>query len=184
MWKENSSKIIRAGMLLKNVPTLIPNDSSKERFKYFPYSIIITQPCDIESHFTSLEKYEQDINLDKKYPKQTIFQLLLCPAFDQEKFIEGTHLYDQYSVKFDQMKMKEFEKLRDLKDFRYHYIESKFQHDGLPNLIIDFKHYFTMPLSVIYELVSINNPSYILDHFYFIQISDRFAHYLQRVGIP
>ncbi len=68
------------------------------------------------------------------------------------------------------------------KNERYHFLE-KNEELCLPNLIIDFKQYYTIPTHILYKLYK--------DHFvgslkplFREDLSHRFAFYLSRIGLP
>ncbi len=75
----------------------------------------------------------------------------------------------------------EKKKITQNNNIRYHYIE--FSKDILlPPLVIDFKHYFTVSLGNLEE--QLTNRIYSIDPLFRESISNRFAHYLSRIGLP
>ena len=66
--------------------------------------------------------------------------------------------------------------------YRYHFLDS----DGVflvPDLVIDFKHFFTIPREVIYERA---REKYLatLGSLFRENLSLRFSQYLNRIGLP
>jgi len=64
---------------------------------------------------------------------------------------------------------------------RYHYLKED-KDKGIPELIIDFKHYYTIHIEVLYN----SEDKYLcsLDDLYKEDLSQRFASYLSRIGLP
>ena len=77
----------------------------------------------------------------------------------------------------------EMKKIRKNQVLRYHYFKGP--DEGIPDFIIDFRHYFTLPATFIVKyLADTDIERYVLKHINYTCLSDRFAHYLQRVAIP
>lgn len=180
MWERQEGNKISAGLLAFNIP-VFNSLSDIETFKTFPFSIILTHACDLESHYKSENKFNTDGG--DSYSRQLISQILLCPSFEEEKFTDGIHLQNQYNFKVEQISKKEKEHIRKLKNTRYHYISSSL--DEIPNLFIDFKHYFTLPVQLLKDYLEKRQQKfYKLDHISYTQLADRFAYYIQRVAFP
>jgi len=174
MWKFEKSDEIKAGMLIKNIPILTSLDP-KVPFKQLAFSVIMTQPCDISSHYKTVKS--------DKISRQILTQILFCPAFEASHIFEGTHLqntYDHLLPKIDEQVKKS---ITSRQNSRYYYLPSQGQ---IPSLVVDFKHYFTLPISYIISFHSNFNDACfnILEDIVFAQLSDYFAHYLQRIGLP
>lgn len=116
--------------------------------------------------------------------RQVITQMIFCPAFDEDLFAGGTHLFQQYDYKMGLVNKPDMEKFKDHHHIRYHYLRTDIP-DAMPSLIIDFKQYFTLPaLFILKYLCGKQLPFYKLEHLSYTSLADRFAHYLQRVAIP
>jgi predicted metal-dependent hydrolase len=67
-------------------------------------------------------------------------------------------------------------------NFRFHYIRGE-QNLQIPESVIDFKHYYTVPRSVIYSNYRDHYLATINELFREL-LSQRFANYLSRIGVP
>ena len=63
---------------------------------------------------------------------------------------------------------------------RYHYL--KFPDSDMPELLIDFKHFFTINRNVLYNQLS--NRLCSLDDLFREKINQRFSYYISRIGLP
>jgi len=177
MWEKLNERKITAGLLLSDVPVLISFED--ESFATYPYTIILTQACDIQSYYKSIEKWKK---INEIRDRQLITQIIFCPAFEEEHFINGTHLESQYKYKMPKLTSKQRDKYKNLEHIRYYYIPSN--EKSIPNLFLDFKQYFTLPVTLVNELIKGHNNLYKLDHLLYTHLADRFAFYLQRVALP
>ena len=100
-------------------------------------------------------------------------------------FFLETHLFDQYGYEFEAYHENAKNNIKKNKDFRFHYFEGE-DSLSIPCLVIDFKHYFTLPINFVLSFLEINqnSNSVALDAIFQTKLSDEFAHYLQRVAIP
>lgn len=179
MWIRHPNGIIEAGLLLRDLRFFAGFAGGEGRFASFPYSIVLTQACDIESYYRNRGETDKEGRISR----QIICQLILCPAFDEDKFKSGQHLMDQYEYQTTMLNSKEFTPIREQRRERYHYLRSNT--DPLPNLVLDFRHYFTVPIEVTETaLANAEEELYKLEHIHYTDLADRFAHYVQRVAIP
>lgn len=184
MWKATQNSNLEAGLLTLNVP-VFTSIEEKGEFVSFPYSIILTQACDIESYYRTINEVSykhDDEKKDNVIGRQIIKQLIFSPAFDEEKFKGGLHIKDQYGYKLESLTSGEVKSIKEEKRERYQYIKSNVE--DIPNLFVDFKHYFTAPIEIVIESVKKQEIFFKLDHIHYTKLSDRFAHYVQRVAIP
>lgn len=140
-----------------------------------PYSIILTQDCDLESDF-------RDFSQKKEEKNSTLPSILLIPAYRFYDFQEGIHLLDYLSIKTSKKFQPDMEKIKDEKEKRYHYLQQNLDLQ-IPELIIDFKHYYTIPRDILYKRYKKN---YIgsLNELFREALSQRFTNYLCRIGLP
>lgn len=148
----------------------------------FPMAIIVSQACDV------IAMEELAINKSGK-PAKFMPSILMCPIYDKTASKSGNHIKDafaQLSIKVieEPIYFKDDLKTAD-KDWHYRFhaltIESESE-KVLENAIIDFKHYFTVPIS--YLVSHKNNRILHLDDLFAEQITLKFATYLSRVAIP
>ena len=156
------------------------------------FVIVISQACDIEQA-TKVGATDNAM----------LPNILLLPMYDFEKFLIGQHLqsngvYTSYNI--DQQNIapllpdgasKEKQEKRQtlIKSFinnnektRYHYFRDS-NECGLPQLIIDFKHYYaheTKSFATKYT----GNYVITLQDLYRALLSQRFCNYLARIGLP
>ena len=63
---------------------------------------------------------------------------------------------------------------------RFHYL--KFAENNMPELIVDFKHFFTINREVIYQ--NIDKRLCSLDNLFKEKLSQRFSNFISRIGLP
>jgi len=122
-------------------------------------------------------------------PAKFMPSILMCPIYDKSASKSGDHIKDAFSqlslkVIEEPIYFKDDIKIAD-KDWHYRFhsltIESE-EEKVLENAIIDFKHYFTVPISY---LVSHKKDRVLhLDDLFAEQITLKFSTYLARVAIP
>lgn len=184
MWKQKANKKLSCGSLVIDIPIFSTFERGRE-FSNFPYSVLITQACDLESHSEVLSSKREDDSNGKSeslYNRQLITQVLLLPAFEEESFKIGTHFHKQYGKILQSINAGVFSRIKTNQDLRYHYVKSTIE--NIPSLVIDFKHYFTTPIEIAEEWYETSaEPLYELEFSHITDIADRFAHYLQRVAV-
>lgn len=183
MWKKNETVTIRlsSGLLVKDLPVFIDIETSSN-FSIFPFSIVLTQACDIDSYYKIKDKLVIKADSDIiEIGRQIITQIILCPLFDEDQFSAGIHLKEQFKYVLPQIKNKSLENLKTNSE-RYHFIKSNYK--SLPNFFVDFKHYYTLPINFLLTHIAKETKIYSLEHIYHTELADRFSHYLQRVAIP
>lgn len=141
-------------------------------YEEHPYAIIVTQDCDLE------QDYRNRIN--NATPDKLLPNILFCQMIKAQNLKNDNNLFSKI---WDRVKIN--------KDERYHFfqkIESiqDQQGEGLPELGVDFKRYFTLPTDEVYCWIKADKAkrrcclqSPYLEHF-----STRFAYYQFRVALP
>lgn len=177
--KHNANRIVQ-GDILKEVK-FTDWDWDKEKNdvtiynKKLPYIVILTQDCDLD--LDSKYRTSPGKNDDK-----ILRSVLVCPAYGWNDFINGDHLME-YSLKMQTIKSSS--KKNDIQNQqvpRYHYLEQDLDNQ-IPPLVIDFKHYYTLPvefLRYIYKNHYVSSMNELFREF----LSQRFSFYLSRVGLP
>ena len=143
----------------------------------FPFVIVLTQDCDLEQD--SKIRYQ-------RIPAQTqdklILSVLVAPIYNVEHVYSGEHL-SQLGVKMQMIPRKhtQGEYLVSNQLPRYHYLDFPSELQIAPS-VIDFKHYFSVNVEYLRrkrsDLVCQVSPLFRED------ISQRFASYLARIGLP
>lgn len=139
------------------------------------YCVLLSQDCDLEHDFNSRNGVAA--NNDK-----FLTSALLIPAYPAETFRAGTHLAT-LSLSMQRHSTDAWKRLKGNNEARYHFLngEASLQ---VPELVLDFKHYLTIPRDVLYR--GNNAASYLatIEVIYREQLSLRFASYLSRIGLP
>lgn len=154
-----------------------PNASGEIEILIRPYRylIVLSQECDLQHDFLTRSKIKETGPHDKY-----LFSLLLCPAYPAEPFRFGKHLdgCDMQRIGSD-----DFKRLKQNNLYRYHFLQEN-EDKQIPELVLDFKHYITMPRDVAYRKVHRDSVLASLNDLYREHLSQRFAHYLSRIGLP
>jgi len=140
-----------------------------------PYSIVLTQDCDLEQDYNSRSSSEN--GHDKYLPS-----ILLCPAYPANALRLGTHLED-LGQKMQNFTSDPWNQLKKNKLYRYHFLKS-FLDLQVPDLVIDFKHYFTVPRDHVYQFIEKKHYIATVNELFRENLSGRFAHFLSRIGLP
>lgn len=143
-----------------------------------PYAAILSQECDLEHDYNNRSDTEKcKTNTDK-----FLQTLLICPAYPADQVRIGSHLadVDQRMQKFG---TDQWKRIKQNNDSRYHFLVESAEKQ-VPDLVIDFKHYFTLPRSVAYRDEVKKKFLASLDDLFREHLSNRFAHYLSRIGLP
>lgn len=152
----------------------------EERFqitdRHVPYVIVLTQDCDLEqdhANRSSPSKGTQD-----KY----LQSILVCPAYQEADFRQGSHL-EELHLQMERFSVKSFDRIKKNQLYRYHYLPANLDLQ-VPELVVDFKHYFTGPRDRIYDDYRSKHYLATLEILFRDDLSSRFAHYLSRIGLP
>lgn len=138
-----------------------------------PYGIIINQECDLEHDYTC--RYEVAETKDKHLPN-----FLILPAYLEEEFKAGTHRGEEMKTQYWNTNL--YRPIPQNTNPRFHFLEGE-AGCQLPNLVIDFKHLYTMTGELLYKKIKDT---------YFVSISEmfrevlsqRYSNYLSRIGLP
>lgn len=141
----------------------------------FPLMICLNQDCDLNSD--ERDKLKEDSNKDCR-----LLHLIVAPLFNFDEFKDGQHWGDifQTGQKYNPNKT-DGKKIMNNEDPRFHFLHFE---DGfeLPDMVIDFKHFYTVSTEYLYR--NINNRVCSLSELYREKISQRFAYFISRIGLP
>lgn len=142
--------------------------------KELPYTVILTQDCDLEQDFRC--RNNSKTNNDKM-----LQSVLVCPAWGWEEFIKGDHLLD-FDSKMEIIPTARQKQIKIQQVARYHYLDSDLENQ-IPPLVIDFKHYYTLPINF---LGHIYKKHYVtsVNELFRESLCQRFSFYLSRIGLP
>jgi hypothetical protein len=137
------------------------------------YTIVITQDCDCEQDFKCREK---EIISDKLLPT-----ILFCEIATAEQLKGNT----------TNLGSKFWKEIIQNKSERYHFLEKvpledDAQGEGLPELGLDFKRYFTIPTDEVYYRIETGEAKRRcrLISPYMEHLSARFSYFLHRIALP
>lgn len=151
----------------------------------FPLVVVLTQDCDLEQDArsrgrrigTSPDRARQSNN-DK-----WLFSVLVAPLYNAEHVFQGLHLSDLgLTMAPINRKRTEGHTLMQNERPRYHYLDFPADVAIVPS-IVDFKHYFSSSLRYL-EKMRPTNFKCRLSELYREDLSQRFAGYLARIGLP
>lgn len=140
-----------------------------------PYAIVMTQDCDLNSDF---------INRQPKEPEKHdayLHNILLCPAYNAEKLKDGTHL-DDLKLTMEYQNSERWGLIKRNNNSRYHFLERD-ESLQIPEAVVDFKHYYTIPRDAIYEKMNGHCIGTVSELFR-ESLSQRFTYYIGRIGLP
>lgn len=140
------------------------------------YAVVLSQECDLEQDFDNRENFQE--KQDKFLPS-----ILFAPAYLAEDLREGIHLI-KIELKMERINSDRWKIVRENKNLRYHFLK-KYPNFGVPDLVVDFKHYFTISRDFFCRRV-LNDQHYVasLACLFREDFSNRFSHYLSRIGLP
>lgn len=147
-----------------------------------PMAIIISQACDVIA-------MEDIVNNKSGKPAKFMPSILMCPIYDKSASKSGDHIKEAFSllslnIVEEPIYFKDDLKTAD-KDWHYRFHSLTIETGAekvLENAIVDFKHYFTVPISY---LISHKKDRLLhLDDLFAEQITLKFSTYLARVAIP
>lgn len=135
-----------------------------------PFAVVLTQACDLAQHYADIQN-----------PSPQLPNVLFC------QLSTATEL----STPSPTMNKKIWDKVRKNKDERYHFLEAIPSDcdacgQGLPEMGIDFKRYFTLPIEEVYLRIKAKHlrRRSVLCSPYLEHLSSRFAYFMSRVGLP
>lgn len=136
------------------------------------YAVVMSQECDIDLDFKARQNKK---NNDKYLPT-----ILVCPAYQAQEFFNGTHIKGWVMTPKTGGEPDKIKKNDQLS--RYHYLEGN-DDLSVPELVIDFKHFFTIPRSLMYRY---RKTGYIatVNELFREELAQRFSFYLSRFALP
>ncbi len=175
--KHNCSRICQGDILRDYTHSIISPSSVVEELS-FPYLIVLTQDCDLQQCFKAIaELTEGDNKINPFLP-----HVLVIPAFPAEQAREGTHLTEIFNITQDRINSDRWKKILDNQEDRYHFLPN-YQPLQVPNLLLDFKTYFTIDTE---DLKGVFSKYYLatVNELFREHLSQRFCNYLSRIGLP
>lgn len=177
---------IHQGDVIRNfsyIQKIEPLDLDKNKFKInmieFPLVIVLTQECDLELDY----KARKGLIMGYPYPQDMmLMSALVSPIYNAEQVFIGNHLEEIDNRQMQTIHSGIEERIRISEVPRY-YLLNFHPDENTNDLIIDFKHYFSVDVGTLEELKANNFQFSILEP-YREDISLKFANYLARIGLP
>ena len=142
----------------------------------YPYAVVLSQECDLEQDYTN--RCNANEEHDKFLPS-----ILFAPAYLSEKLRYGKHL-EEIGMKMQHISSIPWKVVKQNKNYRYHFLDQGLTL-GVPELTIDFKHYFTVPRGLFcYQFLNEHHYVASLETLFRETLSIRFGYYLSRIGLP
>lgn len=140
----------------------------------FPLVIVLTQDCDLEQDSSNRKKDTQNTKL---------LSVLVAPLYNAEHVFLGEHLGD-IGIKMEPINKNKTpgKMLMQNERPRYHYLNFP-ENIPLVAAVADFKHYFSVHVSYLEKIRRTNFVCRLSDLFR-EDVSQRFAAYLGRIGLP
>lgn len=135
----------------------------------FPLVICLNQDCDLHTDFIHRTENKSG----------SLLHLIVAPLFEISSFREGKNWGDLMNVG-DRINSERIRYIKGNNDPRYHYVV--FPEKDMPELIIDFKYFFTINRDALYSRLDHKVCS--VDDLFRELINQRFCDYLSRIGLP
>ncbi len=187
MWKSNvltrftrhdKSRICQGDILRDAKLDVIDVNSAVLQITY-PYMIVLSQDCDLEQSNSDRNGQPAGIITNNQY----LPNILIAPCFLGDSFRSGDHLVDAFNIKQDRLNSERWGYVKQNRDQRYHFIKGQTGDLPIPDLVLDFKHYLTLPFE---SFILIHKICYIasVSELFREELSLRFCNYLSRIGLP
>lgn len=178
--KHNAGRVVQ-GDILKDIMfvewDLLGPDPSDVSYitNNLPYIIVLSQDCDLDHDYKN--RHNECAEKQDAY----LQSILVCPAYLAEDLKAGVHLKG-FDLIMEKKGGDNYKKIQRNLDPRYHYLlgDPEFQ---MPNLIIDFKHYYTLPVNFLYRIYGSRYVAS-LEELFRESLCQRFSFYLSRIGLP
>jgi len=145
----------------------------------FPYVVVLTQDCELQQDYNHRKTFKRG----KEFQNKMLLSVLVAPIYNEEHVLLGEHLNELGITS------SPFTESGTAKDYlenneipRYHYLDFPEEIPLAPS-IIDFKHYFSVNVEYLRKLKKANFICKVSE-LYREDISQRFANYLSRIGLP
>ncbi len=176
----HSKDRICQGDILREVKfSFVNNENLEVKEILLPYLIVVSQDCDLEQFIKNQKLIQEE---SEKKNNQFLPNVLFLPAYISEQVKSGNYLKGLFDIKTEPLGSDLFKPIKQNKNDRYHYIAGS-PDCQVPDLIIDFKNYFTLPFSYFQEIYP---KSYLatINELFRENLSVRFSNFLSRIALP
>lgn len=157
----------------------------------YDFVVILSQDCDLESNNQKINEYHKALRKNISSPlqfNQFLPNILFLPAFQIETIKTGNHLVNIFNITQRDgnsslwINNSKLNRIKNLDEPRFHYLDANTDYQ-IPELLLDFKIYYTIPLS---NLIKSYKPCYIatVSELFRESLSQRYTNYLNRIGLP
>lgn len=147
----------------------------------FPYVYVLTQDCDLESDSRIRWFAENPVN-----PNGCLLSVLVAPLYNADHVKSGTHLSElELRGRNDKLHIDpppRWSQVQENNVARYHYLEFA-PPCPVPPSVLDFKHYFAVSVETLHDRHQEAFQGR-LEELERAHISQRFASFLSRIGLP
>lgn len=183
---------LRRGEILSNVieylvnfDELDANGNPELKRQLHPFSVVLTQDCDLEQDFKERVKANDEGREFSPYSSRCLPSILIGHA------VEATELKFGKLDGREHIGTKEWDLIKKNNNLRYHFIaEIPQSHDlankSVPELVIDFKRYSALPTELLYQQLESGScfRRSVLCSPYAEHLAQRFTAHLARVALP
>lgn len=175
--QDTADSALRQGEILSHVNQVhldimsVGIDKIEVQIKKHPFAVVLSQDCDLNQDF--------DSRADSTKPDKRLPSVFLCEVVSASG-LKGTGITSDI-----------WKRVRNNKDERYQFLQRiKQEEDALDNGIeelgVDFKRYFTLPTDELYKSIKIGitHRRSVLKSPYMEHLAVRFANYLSRIALP
>jgi hypothetical protein len=170
------------GDILRDVDFCITKHDGNTIQVRLPYIIVVSQDCDLAQGSVPIIPAQKTDSSGEATNNQYVPNILFLPAFVADSLRDGDHLKGLYGIKQGRLVSEQWRPITKNNNDRYHYLKGV-REMQVPNLIVDFKIYYTLPQDY---FLSFYSRAYLatLNELFREQLSQRFAFYLNRIGVP
>ena len=175
-YKTHDASKISQGDILRDFEFIIGGKGRNAVQIEFQYVVVLNQDCDLSwgSHF---------FDRDTTQPfNQYLHNILLTPAFPAGLARSGEHLSKLFGFKSCRITSANWKLIKQNRNPRYHYLPADIDLQ-IPDLLIDFKAYYTIPYEYILELYS-DSYQTTINELFRDALGQRFAHFFTRIALP
>lgn len=175
--KHSSSRIYQGDIIRDLKFLVVETDGTVIELEY-PYAIVMSQDCDLQQAKNKGIRQEDKVEIQSQF----LPNVLLLPAFVGEAARSGDHLIKIYDIRQERIVSRKWDVVKRNGDDRYHYLPKK-RDIQVPELLVDFKHYFTLSYDILFNNYSKRYLATVNELFR-ENLSHRFTNYLARIGLP
>lgn len=146
----------------------------------FAYMLVLSQDCDLEhgsKFFDSSPDEKGIVSFNQFLPSIKVY-----PGFTEAEFRKGEHLKDVFKIKTTNCNSDQWKKIKQNLDPRFHYL-SRCPEKQIPELVIDFKVYFTINMAY---FLTFYKEAYLatINELFRESVLQRCCFYSSRIGLP